>query len=233
MKISRPAIKNNARILMSKSKPSPFLVALVFFSISYVLNFLLMSVSGQAQMFSGMMEAFASGNYDYMPTMPELGLTAFLLMLAISIMYLMMDVGFRIYSFNLCSGKKASYGNLFDGFGIFFKVLWLHILMFFFIYLWSLLLIIPGIIASYRYRMALFIMLDNPDIGALECIRRSKQMMIGRKWELFVLDLSFLGWSLLTVLPFVSIYVIPYKGLSYVNYYIALRNMPNKLNRAV
>lgn len=218
---------------MSKSRPSPFLVALVFFAISYVLNLLLMSVSGQTQMLNSMMDAFSAGNYDYTPLLPQLGLTAILLMLAISLMYLMMDVGFWIYCFNLSSGKKASYGNLFDGFGIFFKVIWLNILMLFFIYLWSLLLIIPGIIASYRYRMALFIMLDNPDISALECIRRSKKMMAGHKWELFVLDFSFLGWSFLTVLPFVSIYVIPYKSLSYVNYYIALRNMPNGANQAV
>ena len=52
-------------------------------------------------------------------------------------------------------------------------------------------------------------------------------MMNGRKGELFVLDLSFLGWNLLTVIPFVSIFVIPYTNFTYVNYYLALRDMPS------
>lgn len=226
MKINRPAIKHNAKLLLVSAKPSPFLVALAFFAIYYVLNMLLTAVSGQARMFNEIMAAFAAGNYDFVPTVPKPTVFSTLLVIAISLMLLMISTGFTIYCFNICHGLKASCGNLFDGFAIFFKVLWLNILMFIFVYLWSLLLIIPGIIAAYRYRMALFIMLDNPQLGALDCIHQSKAVMYGHKGELFMLDLSFLGWSLLTVLPFVSIFVIPYKGLVYVNYYMALRDMP-------
>jgi uncharacterized membrane protein len=51
-------------------------------------------------------------------------------------------------------------------------------------------------------------------------------MMSGRKGELFVLDLSFLGWSLLMLFPFVAVWVLPYTSVTYTNYYLALRDMP-------
>lgn len=66
--------------------------------------------------------------------------------------------------------------------------------------LWSLLFIIPGIVASYRYAMAPFIMTENPGMTASEAIRASKAMMNGHKAELFLLDLSFIGWALLSAL---------------------------------
>ncbi len=227
MIINRSAIKHNAKLSMGTSKPSPFLVALVYFAINYVLNILFASVTGQTKMMNELAAAYASGNYEFVPSFPIPTISSALLTIAISLMLMMMATGFTIYCFNVAGRRPASFGNLFDGFTIFFKVLWLNILMFIFVYLWSLLLIIPGIIAAYRYRMALYIMLDNPELGALECIRQSKAMMAGHKGELFVLDLSFLGWFLLSMMPFVSIFVAPYTELTYINYYFALRDMPS------
>lgn len=69
-----------------------------------------------------------------------------------------------------------------------------------FTFLWSLLLIIPGIVASYSYSMTYFIMLDNPKMRSSDAIKKSKEMMKGHKMELFCLDLTFIGWILLSVL---------------------------------
>ena len=69
-------------------------------------------------------------------------------------------------------------------------------------FLWSLLLIIPGIVASFAYSMTFFIMADNPNLSANDAIRVSKEMMKGHKAELFWLELSFLGWILLGFLSF-------------------------------
>ncbi len=66
--------------------------------------------------------------------------------------------------------------------------------------LWSLLLVIPGIIMSYSYRMVPYILSENPELSGMEAIKRSKEMMKGHKWNTFVLDLSFIGWILLTVI---------------------------------
>lgn len=66
-----------------------------------------------------------------------------------------------------------------------------------YIVLWSLLLVIPGIMAAYSYAMTPFILTDHPEMTASEAIKRSKQMMDGHKGELFVLDLTFMGWNIL------------------------------------
>ncbi len=92
--------------------------------------------------------------------------------------------------------------------------------------LWTLLLIIPGIIKSYEYRMIPYILAENPDLEWREVFATSKRMMDGEKWNAFVLDLSFLGWVLLSLvtLGLVGIfYVNPYKGLTDAALYMALR----------
>ena len=68
-------------------------------------------------------------------------------------------------------------------------------------FLWSLLFVIPGIIASYRYRFALYNLYENPDIGILEALNMSKRQTLGYKGQVFMLDLSYIGWNLLATLP--------------------------------
>ncbi len=226
MRINRAAIKQNAKNIISTTKPSPILIGLAYLGIIFILQFLSYTVSGEFQVYMQTMEQVMAGNLDYIPPIVNISLSARLMMLAIGLVMLMIDTGFKIYCLNISQFRKAGIGNLFDGCAIFLKVLWLTILMGIFILLWSCLLIIPGIIAAYRYRMALYIMIENPHLGAFECIRASSEMMEGRKSELFVLDLSFLGWYLLTMFPFVTIWVTPYTSVTYTNYYIALRDMP-------
>lgn len=94
-----------------------------------------------------------------------------------------------------------------------------------YIFLWSLLFIIPGIVKSYSYVMTPFIMAENPDMTASEAINASKAMMDGHKWELFVLDLSFIGWSLLCVLTlnFGYIALNPYRNAAYTVFYRSVK----------
>ena len=110
-----------------------------------------------------------------------------------------------------------------DGFQHFLKIIGLNIVSGIFVFLWSLLFVIPGIVASYRYRQALYLLLDHPEMGIMECIRESKRLMRGHKAELFVLDLSFIGWALLAIIPFVSVYTLPYAESAYALYYDHLR----------
>ncbi len=116
--------------------------------------------------------------------------------------------------------------NLFDGFHHFVSALVLILLQSIFILLWSLLLIIPGIIAQYRYRMAFYILNDNPEMGALEALRESKQMMVGYKWKLFCLDFSFIGWALLSCLTLGIglLWLVPYINASIANFYQNLKD---------
>lgn len=98
-----------------------------------------------------------------------------------------------------------------------------------FTFLWSLLLVIPGIIKAYSYSMAMYILAENPEIGALEAIDRSKAMMDGHKMELFVLNLSFIGWYLLCAVTFgiAAIWVTPYVSATTANFYNSIKNTVN------
>ena len=90
-----------------------------------------------------------------------------------------------------------------------------------YILLWSLLLLIPGIIKSYEYRFVPYILAESPDLTANEIISKSRQMTKGHKWDIFVLDLSFIGWELLAILLFGIgiIFVNPYKESTYARLY--------------
>lgn len=82
------------------------------------------------------------------------------------------------------------------------------------IVLWGMLFIIPGIVKSYEYRMIPYLLSDNPEMTWKEAFARSKEMMTGNKWKSFVLDLSFIGWNILSIFTFGLLslfYVNPYK----------------------
>lgn len=95
-----------------------------------------------------------------------------------------------------------------------------------YIVLWSLLFIIPGIVKEYEYRMVPYILAENPDMDRAEVFAESKRLMKGNKWKAFVLDLSFIGWDLLSVLTcgLLSVfYVNPYKYSTNAALYETLR----------
>ena len=104
--------------------------------------------------------------------------------------------------FNINLIKKdapADFDILFSKFSNFGKCFLLNFAMGIYIFAWTLLLVIPGIIATYRYAMAPYIMAQNPDIGVLDAINQSTELMRGHKSQLFWLDLTFIGWGLLSV----------------------------------
>ncbi|MBQ9417159.1 MAG: DUF975 family protein [Bacteroidales bacterium] len=88
----------------------------------------------------------------------------------------------------------------FDAFKSYSRYLGTSLLYTLLVCLWTLLLIVPGIIMSFAYAMTPYIMHDHPELTPMECIRASKAMMKGHKWQLFCLRLSFIGWALLCIL---------------------------------
>lgn len=132
-------------------------------------------------------------------------------------------IGFYKVFLNGTYGDKPAVGTLFEGYkgGLFGKSLALYWLVVIFTVLWSLLLIIPGIIKSFAYSMSWYILAENPDMTAREALNESKVITNGHKMELFVLGLSFIPWILLVyvTLGIASIYVIPYMQLTYTNFY--------------
>jgi uncharacterized membrane protein len=130
-------------------------------------------------------------------------------------------LGYTYFMVKLYRRKQIGPSDAFYGFEHFAKSAFLYIVMGFFILLWTLLFIIPGIVASYRYRLAYFVLMDNPDIGILDALNESKRLMKGNKGKLFFLDISFIGWFLLSMITvgLGLIALIPYASAASVVFY--------------
>lgn len=137
-----------------------------------------------------------------------------------------LELGLISCFLKLIREEEFRFENLFDGFKNFTSAFLLELIMSIFILLWSLLLIIPGIIAAYRYSMAFYILDDNPELGAMDALKESKKMMIGYKGKLFLLHLSFIGWTILSVLTLGIgfLWLIPYINTSTANFYENLKD---------
>ena len=105
--------------------------------------------------------------------------------------------------------KKVTFENLFEGFKKpgFSATIGLNVKMAIFILLWTLLFYIPGIIAVFKYSMAPYILMDHPEMTGGEAITASKNLMKGKKWKLFCVEFSFIGWCLLGALTFGIAYI--------------------------
>jgi uncharacterized membrane protein len=95
----------------------------------------------------------------------------------------------------LVRGEAQGPGAILGGFNNFFRALGILFLYWIFIYLWSILLVIPGIIAYYAYTQAFFVLADDPQIGPFRALRQSRRVMRGNKFKFFCLYISFIGWS--------------------------------------
>ena len=146
-----------------------------------------------------------------------------------------LSLGVCMIYLGLTEGKKAEVGTLFQGFQSFGKSIWLTILVAVFTFLWTLLLDIPGIIKGLSYSMAFYVLADNPEMTAREALRESKEIMHGHKWELFVLQLSFILWMILGLftLGFAYIYVIPYMSTTVANFYQKIKRQPQVVETPV
>ncbi|MEI9935004.1 MAG: DUF975 family protein [Ferruginibacter sp.] len=139
-----------------------------------------------------------------------------------------MLVGVAVFSLSLSRNTYPRFEQIFDGFKKFDVALGAYLLTFIFVLLWSLLLIIPGIIAALSYSMTFFILADNDSIGAMEAIDQSKAMMDGYKWKLFYLGLRFLGLALLCILTLGIgfLWLIPYIQVTMAKFYDDLKGVP-------
>jgi len=140
--------------------------------------------------------------------------------------------GLYLYYLTLIRDKIGDFNLLFKAFtfsgqnlGLFGKTLGLYLLMNLFVFLWTLLLIVPGIIAAYSYRMAFYLLIDDPEIGVSDALQKSKTIMNGYKARLFYLDLSFIGWGLLSILTIGIgyLWLYPYMITSQAIFYEELR----------
>lgn len=154
-------------------------------------------------------------------TIPLLGLARFIIGGVV-------EVGYCNFLLKQHDHRNPQFQDLFAGFdrfGTYFAQKFLRVL---YVFLWCLLLIVPGIVAAYSYAMTPYILAENPELTASEAISRSKEMMNGHKMELFLLDFSFIGWSILSALTLNigNLWLNPYRNAAVAAFYRELQAKP-------
>ena len=139
-----------------------------------------------------------------------------------------MAMGLTLIFLRLADGIKPTVPDVFEGFNFYGKTVWLYVITQVFVLLWMLLRIIPGFIKALSYSMSTYILAENQNMTAREALNESKRMMYGHKMDLFVLELSFIPWMLLTYVTcgIAMIYVAPYMNMTLVNFYNEIKNEP-------
>lgn len=134
-------------------------------------------------------------------------------------------LGLAGFFLSISRKQEANLAQLFDGFQNFPRALITYILMLLFIILWTFLFIIPGIVAALSYSQTFFLLSENPQMDALDLLRKSKALMKGNRWKLFCLFWRFFGWFLLCILSMGIgfLWFMPYLQTSLARFYEDLK----------
>ena len=170
-----------------------------------------------------------SGDKDSPAILHLIGLVLFILALPLT-------WGYQTLFLGAVRGGEATAKDLFEGYNkeLFSRVLTTTLLYYVYVFLWSLLLLIPGCIKSYSYAMTPYILKDNPEMKNNAAIEESMRMMDGHKLELFMLDLSFIGWAILSILTCCIgfLWLVPYMNMARVNFYEDLKKASVEVKEA-
>lgn len=147
------------------------------------------------------------------------------IVLAFAVVYFILGsivgVGYASFNLHLTDGIETGFDRLFAYFSYWKTAAAAKFLTGLYIFLWSLLFVIPGIVKTYSYAMTNYILAEHPDLTATEAIEQSKTMMYGNRWRLFCLQFSFIGWDFLAALTFGigNLWLTPYKQAATAAFY--------------
>lgn len=225
MHFDRKEIKRNVRLAMRDHRPSIYLISATFIVTTMILNTLVLRLQYPGMNISEIIHnAFDDNGIDLlMKTGLRQNYISKVIEFSLRIMLRVISAGFILVCLSVSRHNTAGFGTLLDPFGFLLKIIWLNIITVVLTTLWSILLIVPGIIAAYRYSFAIYILLDDPSKSVIQCIHESKVLTNGNKFELFILDLSFLGWLVLGIIPIVRIYSLPFWEITRASYYDSIR----------
>ena len=170
-----------------------------------------------------------SGDKDSPAILHLIGIVLFILALPLT-------WGYQTLFLGAVRGGEATAKDMFEGYNkeLFSRVLTTTLLYYVYVFLWSLLLLIPGCIKAYSYAMTPYILKDNPEMKNNAAIEESMRMMDGHKLELFLLDLSFIGWAILSILTCCIgfLWLVPYMNMARVNFYEDLKKASVEVKEA-
>lgn len=223
---NRIDIKFEAKQILRTARVSPILITAIVLVIGFVLD-QVVSLVGTGTLVTSytlwedIYSAAMSGSYSATLVAANITPASTFFSVLASLFMIILFCGYYVYCMGVRQGLEMPYSSLLESLSTAGKIIWCSVLMGIKVFLWSLLFVIPGVIALYRYRFAYYNLLTDPGLSAGESIRLSCQQTSGIKWELFILDLSFLGWNLLSAitLGLLDLWLLPYKTLSDLAYF--------------
>lgn len=231
--IDRARLKKSAKDTLQHRKASAYLVGAVYVGFAGLSDTLIYALTGYDVLISGLQNALSVS--------PELGLEDALAMAEpigpVALAFIAAFVLYRIaarfclkgFCLGLARGVNPGLSGFLDGLSLFFKSILLFFLKLVLVLLGLIFFIAPGVYLWYGFRQAEYVLLDNPRLSAIACLRQSHRLMRGRRRELFRLDLSFLGWRFVGLLVYyqfsmwlLSVWLAPYSGITYAGFYLEL-----------
>lgn len=216
--------KMRAKEKLGMYSPTVFLVTLIYSVIPFLFNRVFISATNLPYASFGFFSGFDSfgGIEYYFDSLTALQtIYVAIASLVIGIVFRLLDYGYTLYCLKASRGHEAVTADLLEGFYRPGRVIIADILIGIRVFLWSLLFIIPGIMAAYSYSQTYRILADDPTIGANEAINLSRDMMKGHRMEYFLLQLSFFWWYVLSsiTMNITGIYSTPYSMITFSMYY--------------
>lgn len=195
----RSELKQNAKMQLKGNLWLSIAVIVVYQLVSYVPNFL--GMLSESAFFLGIISIIT------------VALTGVL------------SIGVCRFFINLTGDSNSQFSDLWYGFNNILKACGVALLVGVIVFLGSIFFVVPGIILAYMYSQVYYVMAQNPELSVIDVLKESARIMKGHKFELFVLQLSFLGWMILSGLTFgiVGFYVIPYYNATLANYYLSIK----------
>lgn len=241
-------LKTRAKSVIRQRLSAILLTAVAFLLVNYLLNYLSNELSG----FNDWTEEFSRRLSSYMDelqnaatpqeitdiidriSMPSIsyfsrGVFAIVLSGLISLMSVPLSAGYVFHILAEMRGHETKVTSIFSGFRVMLKALAISILTGLLVGLGSIFFVVPGVVLALRYSMSVFILMDDPTKGPIQCMKESGHLMRGWKWNYFKLSFSFILWYLLSSMvtysigvPLLNIYLTPYVNLTNAAFYLDL-----------
>lgn len=242
--ISRLMLKTKAKAAINESKPSPLIAGLLVVGIMVVIT--LVNSFSNYNAYMDMINEYTAANPDasfgeLMEQIYDITLNSttsvaeHLILRFFQLVSLYITFGLSCYSLAIARGRRDTpISSMFPSFLLYLKFLLMSILMYLLIVFGTVLFIVPGIIFAMQYSMSKYILIENPGWNVITCMKESRRLMKGHKWEYLVLTLSFIMWYFLTVLTTITgVWTYPYIEITYAHFYDELTQNDVLLNKTV
>jgi len=219
-----------AKLLMSKHGTAVYTITCFYLVILMGISHLTGSLSGFHAAYNEMYSAFKATGEMIAPNWPQITSAAVILCCALNIMRIFVNASFEIMGLYVSRGEKAEFKMLFSAFDFPVKVFIIAILQTIIVTIGFICFILPGFYLSYSFRMAYFVLVDDPSRSAVSCLTESFKIMNGKRMKIFALDLSFLPWMFISEIittyffPILDVWLLPYRAVSlavFYNYFVS------------